>query len=166
MGSPWPVGRARDQQVAALLEAGRVDEALEKATERAARYPDAPRGKMMLGLALEAAGRVEEGRDVLLDLLERWNRPGERAQSIGHESFREIRVGGMGPEPMGIPERYMVVTALARMEETGGRMERAEAFRREGAWLVSKEKEWTFRRADGTVYRIGGERGEDRGEDQ
>ena len=49
---------------------------------------------MMLGLALEAAGRVEEGRDVLLDLLERWNRPGERAQSIGHESFREIRDGG------------------------------------------------------------------------
>ena len=165
-GSPRPVGWARDQQVAALLEAGRVDEALEKATERAARYPDAPRAKMMLGLALEAAGRVEEGRDVLLDLLERWNRPGERAQSIGHESFREIRDGGMGPGPMGMPERYMVVTALARMEQTVGCMERAEAFRREGAWLTPKEKEWTFRRADGTVYRIGGERGEDRGEDQ
>ena len=102
-GSPRPVGWARDQQVAALLEAGRVDEALEKATERAARYPDAPRAKMMLGLALEAAGRVEEGRDVLLGLLERWNRPGERAQSIGHESFREIRDGGMGPGPMGCP---------------------------------------------------------------
>ena len=72
----------------------------------------------------------------------------------------------MGPGLMGMPERYMVVTALARMEQTVGRMERAEAFRREGAWLTPKEKERTFRRADGTVYRIGGERGEDRGEDQ
>ena len=55
-GSPRPVGWARDQQVAALLEAGRVDEALEKAIERVARYSDAPKAKMMLGLALEAAG--------------------------------------------------------------------------------------------------------------
>ena len=82
---------------------------------------------------------MEEGRDILLDLLERWNRPGERAQSIGHKSFREIRDGGMGPGPMGMPERYMVVTALARMEQTVGRMERAEAFKREAAWLAPKE---------------------------
>ena len=40
-------------------------------------------------------------------------------------------------------------------------MERAEAFGREGAWLVPKDEEWTFRRADGTVYRIGGAREED-----
>ena len=162
VGSPVPVGWARDQQIAALLEAGQMDEALEKATQRAALYPAAPRAKIMLGLALEAAGRVEEGRDVLLGLLAEWNRPGGRAQRIGYESFREIRDGGVGPGPIGMPVRYMVVMALARMEQAMGRMDRAKAFEREGVWLVPKDREWTFRRADGTVYRIGGEREEDK----
>lgn len=155
-GSSFPVGLARYKLVPALLEAGRVQEALAAAERWADLYPESPLARMTLALAAEATGDLSRAHSMLLDLIGRWNHPEQRRELLGPDLSRDIRDGGTGPWPLSLPARYVILLALARIDHALGDRESAAQWAAQAQWIIPRDRLWAFQRADGSVYQIGG----------
>ena len=110
---------------------------------------------MQHAIAAEAAGELQRARSVLMQVLERWNHPNERRTALGPDLRHAIREGGTGPGMLSLPQRYIILLALERIDQDLGETGCARVWREQAQWMVPRDRLWTMQRGDGIVYHIG-----------